>query len=246
VLASLESDAFSWLPDGDRVAFAHGATLAIAEPRGSFRESCRVQFERAKAPRADTLVEHASRGASSRSGDRIAFLLFGTPRRDTSGAIVGSDIADRRSPNVNLAMADSARRRIETLMPLGTMGSVAAKAPPGLGERQLGEYRPMWSSDGRRLLVRDPSRNVLLVNAHGSGEGVRFGDVEPSWSPDGTMIALATGLRTSGELLGLERAPADAVSVQRAVRVAARSRAPAVSSNRTARISDRGDRAHTR
>jgi TolB protein len=99
----------------------------------------------------------------------------------------------------------------------GPTDRIYTAAPDGGGLRQLtattGEY-PVWSPDGSRIAFDDGSTvairdwtgaqgHVYVVNADGtgstqvtSGAGAEF---TPSWSPDGTQIALtATGQAGSG------------------------------------------------
>jgi hypothetical protein len=70
----MASDAFAWSPDGSRLAYARGTTLAIADPRASFSTSCRVRPPKAQPSIRDIMWApdgNAVAFISPRAGDRI-------------------------------------------------------------------------------------------------------------------------------------------------------------------------------
>jgi WD40 repeat protein len=182
----------AWAPDG-RTAIVTSRpclwTPATADPRNA------LTLWDVALNRLMPFAAHASRAAWSPDRGRIAVVLFGTPRGDAAGALAGGDLADGRPVSLTLVIVDAATRRIGTVMSLGPVASAFRGAPPALAERQPDDYRPAWSPDGSRLLIRDTARSLLLVRTDGSGEPVRLGDVQGEWAPDSGLIALHDGRR---------------------------------------------------
>jgi Tol biopolymer transport system component len=148
-------------------------------------------------------MSHAARAGWSPTGEQIAFLLFGMPRRDQTGTVAGADVPDRGATPINIAIMDATTKRIVRLIPIGTTVPLGVGGGPlGLPERQENDYRSLWSPDGRRLLVRDVQRNALLVNVDGAAAPVSLGDVMASWSPDGHQLAITD--RTEHRLIVMD------------------------------------------
>jgi hypothetical protein len=175
-----------WAPDGSAVVIST-RPCEVADPAVG-----ELVLWQIGSNHQDPLFSHAMRAAWSPNGDRIAFLLFGTPQIDASDGIVGSSLPANGPAAVHVAIANVATQHIDVLVPLGTAVLLGPPtAPRGLPERYPDEYRPLWSPDGRHLLVRDVRRNVLLISADGSGSSRLLGDVHASWSPDGRRLAMS-------------------------------------------------------
>lgn len=161
----------AWSPDGRSAILTTGAcppgSVGMVDPNDT------TLILDVDANRRQPFIEHASHASWSPLGDRIALLTFGTPRRG-------------RLP-VNVGIVDVSTRRIAHAMPLGTID------PPFIPALHPDDFRPLWSPDSRRLVVRDISRNVLLMDADGSASPVQLGDVLPAWSADGRYLALLDG-----------------------------------------------------
>ena len=204
-----------WSADGTRVAFDRTATglqhivtmtsagkdASVASQAGLFRGFVPGAVEPASMlvqSGADTILTVGGR--------------FARPRAEVDGVDAtaspdGTRLAYLRSGTLFVARLDSVM--------LDTFPTpVPAETPvaTGIAPPSWDVSGPVWSPDGRRIVVASGS-TLVLVNADGSGSRVLFDganqSVNPSWSPDGSTIAFERDAAAHWEIWTI---PADGTS----------------------------------
>jgi dipeptidyl aminopeptidase/acylaminoacyl peptidase len=172
----------AWSPDGRQALFT-------AQPCTTGMESNRaggvLSLWDLGTGREEALIANASRAAWAPDASRIAVLLLGAPRYDSSGNVAGTDLEPAGPSSVHLAVMSIGDRVARILMPLGTVG------PMGFIERDPDESRPSWSPDSSKLLVKDMQGDLFLVYLDGRDRRrLAQGHVVASWSPEGSRVAV--------------------------------------------------------
>lgn len=192
----------AWAPDGKRSLYT-GWTCSQAPIIGS---QAHLYLWVIDSSQQKQLVPNAGWASWSPDGTKIAFLLFGAPRYDSSTRIIGTDFMVGKPFRVYLGIMAAATQAVPTLVSLGS-----EPLDPEKGE-SWDLFRPIWSPNSRRLLTRNLQQELILVEADGSGQrlltqGAQLCDATCiQWSPDGKRLALwPAGKQFSDESSGLQR-----------------------------------------
>ena len=133
--------------------------------------------------------------AWSPRGDQIAFLLLGNPQRDEQGRLHDTDFVPGQPCTLYVGVMDPNTYEVKALVPLGQVTDMYRL----LGYPYFfGGHRPVWSPDGEQLVYWDADGNLWIVRADGTKQqqltrGLEVKEV--AWSPDGSMLAIATANR---------------------------------------------------
>jgi len=196
-----EAGAVAFTPDGKAFAFTTGGDLYVmssesGEPKLVHGVSLTHERSCVFSPDGDTLYFVSDRGDGS---DLMKAVRFDpTKPWDENDAFVKTRLK-----------SDDAIRRDLTVSPDG--GSLAWKGYDGRltfadtngvtrarGPETLGGGRYAWSPDGKfvvaQMLVGDNQKDILILSTEKEGESWTLtrnyqADVNPTWSPDGAIIA---------------------------------------------------------
>jgi len=133
--------------------------------------------------------------AWSPRGDQIAFLLLGNPQRDEQGRLHDTDFVPGKPCPLYVGVMDPSTQEVKALVSAGQVIDIQVL----LGSPFFfGGHRPVWSPDGEQLVYWDANGNLRIIQADGTGQrqltqGLEVKEV--AWSPDGSMLAIATANR---------------------------------------------------
>lgn len=192
----------AWAPDGKRVLY----TGWLCSQGPVIDSQANLYLWVIDSSQREQLVPNAGWAAWSPDGTKIAFLLFGAPRYDSSNRIIGTDFIAGKPFRVYLGIMVAATQAVPTLVSLGN-----EPLDPERGS-EWNFFRPIWSPDSKRLLARNLQEDLLLIQADGSGQRLLTRGAQPcdatciQWSPDGKRLALwPAGKQFSDESSGLQR-----------------------------------------
>lgn len=195
----------AWSPDGKQVLYTSWA----CQQQPIVESEVSLSFWEVGNSRQLLLIPNAGWGAWSPDGSKIAFLLFGEPSYDSDKRILSTDFAPGKPLRIYLGILEAATKAVSTLVPLAS-----ELLNPGNGN-DWDMFRPVWAPDGKRLVIRNPQKDLILVWADGSRhqpltQGVRleaYCDATcTQWSPNGKWLAVlpAGKFPNLGEGKGLE------------------------------------------
>lgn len=198
----------AWSRDGRRLAFVAGVN-ASGEPAISSGDELYIARADGLGVRQLTHDRSHESGASwSPSGNRLVFVRTAPKGSGSALWIIGSDGHRQRrltfgSTDLEPSWAPNGRSIVFLRIdPKTYQSGIWLIRPDGSGPRRIlanhqGVAEPVWSPDGRRLLVED-GHAIYIVRPNGSGRRKivnlsadakgALEDPQPAWSPDGRWI----------------------------------------------------------
>jgi serine/threonine-protein kinase len=154
-------------------------------------------------------VDSSHAGQFAAGGTRLVYVTGGTSDRDVRSMVVWRGLAgDERvlmaEPGSyrDLRFSPDGRRLAYADFPAGSLGSgtdlwvsdLQRDVKVRLASAASGEWRPVWTADGRDIIYADTAGGILRVRADGSGAPVKLttttaSQVPVSISPDGKYLA---------------------------------------------------------
>lgn len=193
-----------WSPDGKQALSTGWACLK----QPATESGVALYLWDIESGRQEKLLSNAGWAAWSPDGSKVAFLLLGEPRYDSSQRIIGTDFVTNKPFRAYLGIMEVATKTVPVLVSLGPEPLDPKKVGGEWFQERLGH--PLWSPDGKQLAARDAQGDLFLIRADGKARRpiTKGMEVEAAWSPAGKRLALwplARRAREIGESQGLER-----------------------------------------
>jgi Tol biopolymer transport system component len=181
----LDEPPLAWAPDGRWLASLSDGTVRIVPSRGG-RARVLPSWPRRRATGPPHWLgrDRLAFTAAVRGNDRELYLSCGSPRALTQNRV--GDMHGVASPDGRRIAFVRGRAGVYALYTMRADGSSVRR----LTRPTLQTESPTWSRDARRIAYTT-GRGELFVVAAGGGRARHLGQgLGPSWSPDGSWIAV--------------------------------------------------------
>ena len=184
----------AWSPYGEAFLFSHWQwELGQGDPSPVIAQVPSLYIWDTPQRKARRIVSAGGyEGAWSPDGERLAFFLLGNPRYE-SQRIIGSDLVPGAPFPLFLVILDVQTEEVVAFVPIRE--EIHFTDYYTEVRRWFDQRRPVWSSDGKRLVYWGPGDELWVMKWDGTDQqrltnGLEVIDV--AWSPKGNRLAIAS------------------------------------------------------